>query len=322
MTVSSLIIGTRGSRMALTQADMVTAGLVTANPGLACETKVIKTSGDWKPVDGERRLSEQEGGKGLFIKEIEQEILNGAVHLGVHSLKDVPSFLPGGLAVDIVLKRPDPRDMFIGRPGHDLFTLPAGSVVGTASLRRQAVLMKLRPDLNVVPLRGNVPTRLEKIRAGMVDAAILSYSGIERLGMSLLAEHDLVGMPIPVDIMLPACGQGIVCLETRLTDNATREICQKINDSETAWCAAAERHVLQILDGSCHTPIGAYATLQGARMCVRAMVAMPDGSDTYAAERTDTVQSFEDVINLAGIVGMDVRTHAPDGVLPVYATGT
>lgn len=317
-----LILGTRGSRLALAQTDLVLQALTIAAPNLQASPRIIKTSGDWKPEDGEKRLSEVEGGKGLFVKEIEQALIDGVIHAGVHSLKDVPSFLPDGLQVVHTLKRADPRDVFIARDGYDLMTLPSGSVVGTSSLRRQAMIKKLRPDLVVVPFRGNVPTRLEKVKVGQVDATILASAGIDRLGRDTLGTEGLALTLMDSALMLPACGQGIVGIETRIEDTETVDIMNRLTDRETAFCAMAERIILQILDGDCHTPIGAYATLTNGQMWIRALVATPDGEECYQAERQSTISSLDEVQALARDLGDDVRAHAPCGLLPERRTGT
>ncbi len=315
-----LVLGTRGSRLALIQTDLVMAALASSRPDIAAVPRMIKTSGDWKPEDGERRLSEVEGGKGLFVKEIEQAILAGTVHAGVHCLKDVPSFLPPGLVVEHVLPREDPRDVFITRTGDDLMSLPSGSVVGTSSLRRQATIKRLRPDLVVVPLRGNVTTRLDKIKQGQVDATVLAQAGINRLGPAVLGSTSLRAVPLPPSVMLPACGQGVIVIESRADDTETRAVLNDIHHKHTGLCVSAERLVLQILDGSCHTPIGVHAVLENGTMTVYAMVATPEGEQSYASERSGSVQTI--ALVLAQDLGEDVRMHAPNGLLPVRRMGT
>lgn len=319
----SLVLGTRGSKMALVQTDRVMATLSRKNPGLECIPRIIKTSGDWKPEDGEKRLSDVAGGKGLFAKEIETAILDGVAHAGVHSLKDLPSFLPDGLVVEHMLPRDDPRDMFISKTPDDLFTLPSGTVVGTSSLRRQAIIKKLRPDLVVTTLRGNVPTRIEKLKSGQIDAMILSYSGLLRLGiMDIVASEGVYGSLLDPAIMLPACGQGVIAIETRADDPTTRALMDTIHDKDTGICVGAERRVLQILNGDCHTPVGVYATLSGKNMHIRAMIAAPDGSESYQSERTGIITSMTDALEIAEELGHDIASHAPSGVLPDCKTGT
>lgn len=322
MAHSTLLLGTRGSKLALAQTALVTQSIADALPAQNVAHDIIKTSGDWKPEDGERRLAEVEGGKGLFVREIEQAIAAGRVHAGVHSLKDVPSFLPDGLVIEHFLKRADPRDVFISRDGKGLMDLPAGALVGTASLRRQAIIKKLRPDVNVAPVRGNVPTRLEKLRSSQFDAILLANAGLQRLGSDTADLNGLGVMVLEPDVMLPACGQGIIGIEIRTEDSATRAVLDKIHDHETGLCATAERRVLQILDGSCQTPIGAFARMQGNRMHLVAFVATPDGVHAYQAERTEVVTDVATALALGNDLGAEVRAHAPDGVLPALRTGT
>lgn len=315
----ALILGTRGSRLALAQTEMVIKTLSVHN--VQASPRIIKTSGDWKPEDGEKRLSEAEGGKGLFVKEIEQALLDGTIHAGVHSMKDVPSFLPDGAALDHTLPRGNPRDIFISRSGDDLMALPSGSVVGTSSLRRQAMIKKVRPDLVVVPLRGNVPTRLDKVRQGLVDATILAAAGLERLDDQTISQGLFV-IAMDPGIILPACGQGIVCIETRVHDTQTRAAFDQVNHIPTYLASVAERRILQILDGSCHTPIGAYAEWQGAELYVRSIVATPDGIQSYQGERRSVVTQVADAIRIAEDLGAEMRAHAPAGLLPECRTGT
>lgn len=317
-----LTLGTRGSRLALRQTDLVCAALGQAWPDLTCIPHIIRTSGDWKPEHGETRLSEQAGGKGLFVKEIEEALRAKVVHAGVHSLKDMPSILPNGLGVDHVLPRADARDVFISRTGDDLLALPSGAVVGTASLRRQAVVKGARADLTVVTLRGNINTRLEKLRDGQVDAIILAQAGLSRLDLheTLSSLHVT---PLDPSLMLPACGQGIIGIETHLDDQVTRQCLDAIHDPATGLCAVAERRVLQILDGDCRTPVGAYAIWAGKdQLHLRAMVARPDGTDSYAAERQGPVVTPADAIAMANDLGAEMRANAPAGILPACRTGT
>lgn len=323
MAISKFFLGTRGSKLALAQTALVMDAIRAALPGQEVGAEIIKTSGDWKPEQGETRLSEVEGGKGLFVREIEQAILSGRVHAGVHSLKDVPSFLPADLVVNHVLNRADPRDVLISREGADVMGLPSGAVIGTASLRRQAMIKKWRPDLEVMPVRGNVQTRLEKLRDGPFDAIILANAGLSRLGSDVADSMNGFGVFVldPM-VMLPACGQGIIAMEIYEKDEKTRMILDKIHHVETGLCAAAERCVLQILDGSCHTPIGAYAVLTQGRMKMSAFVASPDGVQSYQSEREGPVTMMKDALVLATDLGDDVRAHAPAGVLPVHRTGT
>ena len=245
-------IGSRGSPLALVQAREVLRRL-SAACGLAAdeiEIKIIRTSGD--TIVG-RPLAEI-GGKGLFTKEIEEALLSGAIDLAVHSSKDMPTMLPTGLVLSAFLPREDARDAFISRKAKTLRELPKAALVGTASLRRQALVKRLRPDLQVVPLRGNVETRLRKLEAGDVHATLLAVAGLKRLGL-LSAATTL----LEIDEFLPAVGQGAIGIETRAADDATRTLVARVNDADTATALAAERAFLAVLDGSCRTPIAGHA---------------------------------------------------------------
>lgn len=306
----TLKIGTRGSKLALVQADMVMNGLRQAHPGIELERVIITTSGDWNPASGETRLLEQAGGKGLFAREIEQALLSGAVDVGVHSLKDMPSFLPPGLALDHVLERADLRDAFISYTYASLDDMPTGAVVGTSSLRRQALILSRRPDLKVVPLRGNVDTRLQKLKDGQVDATYLAMAGLNRLGIT----GDMIH-PINPHEMLPACAQGIVGLETRAGDSKTRAYLAPLHHDVTGLCAAAERAVLQVLDGSCHTPIGAMAGITGGVMTLEALVASPDGGMIYRDQSETRVHSPDQAYDVGCALGRKLKEILPPGFL-------
>ena len=305
--MAPLRIGTRGSKLALVQTAMVSDLLRAAHPGLVIEQVVIQTSGDWKPEQGEARLSEVEGGKGLFAREIERAILAGEVDCGVHSLKDMPSFLPEGLVIRHVLERADCRDVFLSNGTMRIIEdLPVGAVVGTSSLRRQALLLHRRPDLKVVPLRGNVPTRIEKMRSGQVDAAILALAGLQRLGL----ESEIASIFEP-EAMLPAAAQGIIGIETRDGDMATAALFDAIHHKTTGLMAAAERAALATLDGSCHTPIGAYAVVDGDSMTLRVLVASADGVQMFRDEQTGPVHGDDDAANLGRLVGLRLKSRVP-----------
>ena len=282
MTTPPLLrLGTRGSDLALAQAREVRRRLGVAHAALrdeaAVEIVVIKTTGDRVQ---DRTLAEI-GGKGLFTKEIEEALLDGRIDAAVHSMKDVPTWLPDGLIIDAILPREDPRDAFFSRDGEGLADLPAGAVVGTASLRRQAQVLLRRPDLTVVPLRGNVPTRLRKLADGQVDATLLAAAGLKRLGMA----DRITGLMAPED-MLPAVAQGAIGLELREDDESTRERIAPLGDGPSAQRVAAERACLEVLDGSCRTPIAALAELEdgGETLALRGLVVMPDGSRAHRAE--------------------------------------
>jgi hydroxymethylbilane synthase len=273
-----LRIGTRGSPLALAQARMVRARLAAAQ-GVDEERialTIIRTTGD---VIQDRTLA-QAGGKGLFTKEIEEALHADAIDLAVHSAKDMPTALPDGLMIAAVLPREDARDVFISRAAKTLQELRAGAVVGTASLRRQAIVKRLRPDLEVVPIRGNVETRLRKLDDGVVDATLLALAGLKRLGLT-----DAVTSIFAVDEFLPAVGQGIVAIETRTDDRSTRTLLDAINHTETATALTAERAFLAVLDGSCRTPIAGHATIAAGRLRLRGLIAKPDGSASFECTR-------------------------------------
>ena len=273
-----LRIGTRGSPLALAQAHQVQARLAAAlgvDPA-AIALVVIKTTGD---AIQNRPLTEI-GGKGLFVKEIEQALIDGAIDLAVHSAKDVPGVLPDGLVLAACLPREDARDAFISRKAQSLAALAPAAVVGTASPRRAAMVRRLRSDLAVVPLRGNVETRLKKLAAGEVDATLLAMAGLNRLGLAAAATA-----PLDLDEFLPAVGQGVIALETRVDDARTRAHLAKIDDVAAATALAAERAFLAVLDGSCRTPIAGHARLDGTALHLRGLIVKPDGSESFATER-------------------------------------
>ena len=277
-------IGTRGSPLALWQANETRRRLGDVHPELtaddAVEIVVIRTSGD-KLQQG--ALTDV-GGKGLFTKEIEEAMLEGSIDIAVHSMKDVPTWFPDGLMIDCLLPREDPRDALIAPAVGSIADLPEGVTVGTASLRRKALLLHRRPDLKVVPLRGNVDTRLGKVAAGEVDATFLALAGLIRLG-----REDVGATPIAADEMLPAVCQGIVGIEQRQDDDRVAALLAPLNDAETADRAAAERTLLAGLDGSCRTPIAALADITGNDMYFRAAIVRPDGSELIETERRGVV---------------------------------
>jgi hydroxymethylbilane synthase len=299
---AALRIGTRGSPLALAQAAMVRARIAAA--GVAderIEVKVIRTTGD---LIQDRTLA-QAGGKGLFTKEIEEALLAGAIDLAVHSAKDMPTALPDGLEIAAVLPREDARDVFISRVARSFGELRPGAVVGTASLRRQAIVKRLRGDLEVVPIRGNVETRLRKLAEGTVDATLLALAGLKRLGLA-----DAASRILPLDEFLPAVGQGIVAIETRADDEKTRAILASIDHAETATALAAERAFLAILDGSCRTPIAGHATIAAGRVNFRGLIVKPDGSQSFETVRQG---SAADAAALGADAGRELKERAgPD----------
>jgi hydroxymethylbilane synthase len=282
MTSKPLLrLGTRGSPLALAQAGEVRRRLGEAHPDLAGEGAValvvIRTTGDRIQ---DRALSEI-GGKGLFTKEIEESLVAGEIDVAVHSMKDVPTWLPDGLAIEHLLPREDPRDAFFSPHGPRIRDLPQGAVVGTASLRRQSQVLAQRPDLRVVNFRGNVATRLRKLADGEVDATLLAVAGLRRLG-----EGDRIVAALEPEEMLPAVGQGAIGLEIRSDDARTRGWLDAVACRETGLRVTAERALLAQLDGSCKTPIAGLAELLdgGARLRLRGLIALPDGSRLHAGD--------------------------------------
>ena len=303
---SVLRIGSRGSPLALAQAREVQSRLAAAC-GLAAERieiRTIRTTGD---AIQDRTLADA-GGKGLFSKEIEEALIAGAIDLAVHSSKDMPTVLPAGLVLAAFLPREDARDALICRPRpavRALRDLPQRAVVGTASLRRQALIKHARPDLAIVPLRGNVETRLRKVEAGEVDAAVLAVAGLKRLG--LLAAATAV---LEVDEFLPAVAQGAIGIEIRADDAATRALVAAIDDADTATAVAAERAFLAVLDGSCRTPIAGHARLADGTLRFRGMIAKTDGSAAVTVARQGAPA---DAAALGADAGRDLKGRAgPD----------
>ncbi|KAA0597944.1 hydroxymethylbilane synthase [Azospirillum lipoferum] len=303
MTTHPLRIGTRGSPLALAQAHETRDRLIAAHPHLAApgaiEIVVFKTTGD-RILD--RTLAEA-GGKGLFTKELEEALFDGRADLAVHSMKDVPTQLPDGLEIATLLPREDPRDAFFARSGSGLADLPAGSVVGTAGLRRQAQVLELRPDLKIFPLRGNVQTRLSKLDAGEVDATLLALAGLRRLGLT-----ERITAVLEPETMLPAVAQGAIGIEIRSDDDATRALLAPLNCAETMLRVTAERALLAALDGSCRTPIAALAVLDGDDLHLRAKVLSPDGRSIFRAERRGKATDAE---SLGADAGAEIRAQLP-----------
>jgi hydroxymethylbilane synthase len=288
-------LGTRGSKLALTQAGLVRDALAAAVPALgppdAIEIVPIRTTGD---AIQDRPLSEA-GGKGLFVKEIEEALLAGRIDAAVHSMKDMPTLQPQGLEITAFLPREDARDVLIAGEVKRIADLRRGALVGTSALRRRAQLLHLRPDLEIVNLRGNVDTRLAKREAGVVEATLLALAGLKRLGMA----H--VGTPVPEQEILPAVGQGAVCIECRADDARTRAWLAAIDHKPTAICVAAEHAMLAVLDGSCRTPIAGHAVLAGDSLWLRALIVKPDGSELLATERRGAAGDAEAMGRDAGL---------------------
>lgn len=272
-----LRVGTRGSLLARTQTGMVVERLQAANPQVTIEIQIIQTTGD---VQRDVPFA-QVGTKGMFVKEIEQALLDGTIDVGVHSLKDMPSELPEGLELACVPAREDPLDALLSRGGLTFARLPLHAVVGTSSLRRKAQLHALRPDLRVEELRGNLDTRMRKLDAGHYDAILLAVAGLNRLGLG-----ERITERLAPDICVPAAGQGALALETRCGDAETLSLLQAVHDPISAATVTAERAFLAALGGGCSIPAGALASVQGTRLHLIGLIAAPDGSVVLRAERT------------------------------------
>jgi hydroxymethylbilane synthase len=276
-TAETVKIGTRGSPLALAQAHEVRDRLVAAH-GMAAdaiEVVVISTAGDRIQ---DRPLAEI-GGKGLFTQEIEEQLADGRIDLAVHSSKDMPTALPDGLALTAFLEREDPRDAFISGKAGSLDRLPRGAVVGSSSLRRQALIKRLRPDIEVVGFRGNVQTRLRKLSEGVADATLLANAGLRRLGMA-----DIITDLMDVAAFPPAPGQGAICIEGRAGDARTDALVEPLNHLDTETALSCERAFLATLDGSCRTPIAGHAALSDGALRFHGMILTPDGGKSHDIE--------------------------------------
>ncbi|GAA5344861.1 hydroxymethylbilane synthase [Planifilum fimeticola] len=266
--MKTVSVGTRQSALALTQTQWVMDRLRKLQPDWEWRVEKILTKGDRILHVTLSKL----GGKGLFIKEIEGALLEGRIDLAVHSMKDLPAEMPEGLAIAAVTPREDPRDCLISRSGAGLDELPAGAVVGTSSLRRQAQVLVRRPDLVVKPVRGNVETRLRKLEEGQFDAIVLARAGLSRLGL-----EDRITEVLTVDKMVPAVGQGALAVQCRGGDESVFRLIRRINDPETEKAVRAERAFLHAFQGGCHLPVAAYAQVEGEKVLLDGLVASPDG---------------------------------------------
>ena len=296
-------IGTRGSPLALRQANEVRDRLIAAHgwDDQAASIEVIQTSGDRI----KHRPLREFGGKGLFTKEIEEALRSGAIDMAVHSMKDLETELPDRLVLGALLEREDVRDAFLSPRAASLADLPEGARLGTGSLRRQAQVKRVRPDLDVVPFRGNVETRMKKLDKGEADATLLALAGLRRLGLADRATALLD----PIE-MLPAIGQGAIGIEVREDDAAVAELLAPIHDEETAICIAAERAFLAALDGSCHTPIAGLAQLDGEQLTFHGEILTPDGRDSHETEREGAPG---DAAAMGADAGAELRSRAGPG---------
>ena len=300
---SPLRIGTRGSPLALAQAYETRARLAAAFdlPHEAFEIVVIKTTGD-KVLD---RPLKEIGGKGLFTREIEEDLLSGAIDIAVHSMKDMPVLQPEGLLLDCYLPREDVRDAFVSFEFDSLDAVPAGTKVGSSSLRRRAQLTARRPDLEVVEFRGNVQTRMKKLEDGVAGATFLAQAGLNRLGMA-----DVARSAISPEDMLPAVAQGAIGIERRANDPRTAEMLAAIHDRDTGIRLAAERAFLAGLDGSCETPIAGLAEIDGPTLRLRGEILRPDGSEVLSEDRSAPIA---EAAKLGADMARELRARAGEG---------
>ncbi len=274
-----IVVGTRKSQLAVTQTDWVIKQLKKVDPTLEVSKEKIVTKGDQILHVTLSKV----GGKGLFVKEIEQALLDKRIDLAIHSMKDMPAELPEGLIIGAIPVREDPQDCLISREGLTLEELPEGAVVGTSSLRRQSQILAARPDLVVKPIRGNLNTRLKKLEDGDFAAIILAAAGLKRLGWS-----QKVTEVLPMTTMLPAVGQGALAVQCRADDKEIRQLLSQINDEATAKTVHAERAFLHSFQGGCHMPLAAYAKWEGGQIQLSGLVADPNGSQVIQATLTGT----------------------------------
>lgn len=302
-----LKIGTRGSPLALAQAHETRARLMAAFdlPEQAFEVVVIKTTGDDRAmIEADRPLKEI-GNKGLFTREIEEQMLDGRIDIAVHSSKDMPVEQPEGLMIDCFLPREDVRDAFVSPSVARLMDLAPGQVVGTSSLRRRAQLLYRRPDLKVVDFRGNVQTRLRKLSEGVADCTFLAMAGLNRLGMA-----DVASSAIAPEEMLPAVAQGAICIERRAADERAEAMLATIHHAATGYRLEAERAFLRMLDGSCETPIAGLAVIEGDEIWLRGEILRPDGSESLTDEGRAAIT---DAAELGADLARRLLSRAPAG---------
>lgn len=298
-----LKIGTRASLLAMAQAHETRARLMAAHelPESAFEIVPLTTTGDRI----QNRALAEAGGKGLFTKELEDALLDGRIDIAVHSSKDMPTQLPDGLELSAFLPREDPRDAFIGRTAKSIADLPRGATVGSSSLRRQALIRRMRPDLDVVLFRGNVQTRLRKLDEGVAEGTILALAGLKRLQL----EHIVTDL-MPLDVFPPAPGQGAICIESRVGDDVVVAMLTAIHHEPTGQALACERAFLAALDGSCRTPIAGHASVEGERLTFNGLILKPDGSQSHAVAAEGLAT---DAARIGAQAGADVRAKAgPD----------
>ena len=303
MKAQKIVIGSRGSQLALWQANWVKSELERLHSNADIDIRIIATSGD-KIQDVP--LSKI-GGKGLFVKEIEEALLANEIDLAVHSMKDVPMELPTELGISVITKRENPLDALISKNGEKLADLPQGATIGTSSLRRSSQLLKYRDDFKIHPLRGNVDTRLRKVEEGKYDAILLASAGLNRLGWA-----NRITEEISHDILLPAMGQGALGIETRLDDTKIYDFISTLNHEQTHYAVSAERSLVGRLDGGCQVPIGAYARIEKGLITLKGLVASLDGEVIYKLENVGPV---DDAINIGQELGSKLLKMGANEIL-------
>ncbi len=303
MKAHNIVIGSRGSQLALWQANWVKSELERLHDNADINIRIIATSGD---IIQDVPLAKI-GGKGLFVKEIEEALLANEIDLAVHSMKDVPIELPTELGISVITKRENPLDALISKNGEKLADLPQGATIGTSSLRRSSQLLKYRDDFKIHPLRGNVDTRLRKVEEGKYDAILLASAGLNRLGWA-----NRITEEISHDILLPAMGQGALGIETRLDDTKIYDFISTLNHEQTHYAVSAERSLVGRLDGGCQVPIGAYARIEKGLITLKGLVASLDGEVIYKLENVGPV---DDAINIGQELGAQLLKMGANEIL-------
>ncbi len=303
MKAHNIVIGSRGSQLALWQANWVKSELERLHDNVDIDIRIIATSGD---IIQDVPLAKI-GGKGLFVKEIEEALLANEIDLAVHSMKDVPMELPTELGISVITKRENPLDALISKNGEKLADLPQGATIGTSSLRRSSQLLKYRGDFKIHPLRGNVDTRLRKVEEGKYDAILLASAGLNRLGWA-----NRITEEISHDILLPAMGQGALGIETRRDDTMIYDFISTLNHEQTHYAVSAERSLVGRLDGGCQVPIGAYARIEKGLITLKGLVASLDGEVIYKLENVGPV---DDAINIGQELGAQLLKMGANEIL-------
>ena len=303
MKAHNIVIGSRGSQLALWQANWVKSELERLHDNVDIDIRIIATSGY---IIQDVPLAKI-GGKGLFVKEIEEALLANEIDLAVHSMKDVPMELPTELGISVITKRENPLDALISKNGEKLADLPQGATIGTSSLRRSSQLLKYRDDFKIHPLRGNVDTRLRKVEEGKYDAILLASAGLNRLGWA-----NRITEEISHDILLPAMGQGALGIETRLDDTMIYDFISTLNHEQTHYAVSAERSLVGRLDGGCQVPIGAYARVEKGLITLKGLVASLDGEVIYKLENVGPV---DDAINIGQELGAQLLKMGANEIL-------